>query len=304
MLLILKKENNMKYTFAFLSLSLIICNNAHCFSENQVPITPKKVIQLTTFPHIQRIFKEASVNSESDYSNGIHDFAGLGMGNVPVLDQGQYGTCATFSSTASIDALLQKGDFISQQCSLELDLGLGQNFWNGASYPSQIINPLKDYGVISKLKCPDRYALLSVSLNTDESAEILDAAASAIVKKIQLLYVSPANLDELKKAIDAKHRVLIGFTLDSNSAEAVRGFDIKIAGKKYTGGLWACKQSRSENHCVESNAGHEVLVLGYDDAQQLLKIRNSWNTEVGFKGEYFMTYKFFETMAIDSTEIW
>ena len=80
--------------------------------------------------------------AEKDYSKGINPKfqVDLGMANVPVLDQGAYGTCVTFSSTAALDAILAQGDFVSQQCSLELDYGLNNDYWDGAYYPSQIID--------------------------------------------------------------------------------------------------------------------------------------------------------------------
>lgn len=52
-------------------------------------------------------------------SSGAVDLA---MNDVPVLDQGSYGTCVTFASTGALDALVGQGDYIDQQCSLELDI--------------------------------------------------------------------------------------------------------------------------------------------------------------------------------------
>lgn len=51
----------------------------------------------------------------------------LGMNKVPVLDQGPYGTCATSAVTAALDALSQKGDYISQLCTLSLSQYLSQH---------------------------------------------------------------------------------------------------------------------------------------------------------------------------------
>jgi len=46
-----------------------------------------------------------------------------------------------------------------------------------------------------------------------------------------------------------------------------------------------------------------VIVIGYDDKQQLLKIRNSWDTVVGDHGNFYMTYAFFNSMGLDGTEV-
>ncbi len=285
----------------FCALFLIGCKEQP-HQPQTVQITENKTIQLHHFANIKDV--EVPEDVEKDYLEGILDFEGLGMNDVPVLDQGSQGTCVTFSTTAALDALIGQGDFISQQCSLELDMGLGQNYWNGAMYPSQIINPLQKYGIVSKEKCPRKYPVPYRSMLAKQYAALADDDASEAVKKVQINYIAEASLLDLKKAIDAKHRVLIGFRVNSRSSEGVKGFDITIGDKKYTGGLWACKQGSSINHCVASNAGHEVVVIGYDDDQQLLKIRNSWNTDVGYEGNYYMTYQFFQSMAEDQTEIW
>jgi hypothetical protein len=51
----------------------------------------------------------------------------LGMNNVPVLDQGGFGSCVTFANTAAVDADLSKGDYISQLCLLQLGRYLEKN---------------------------------------------------------------------------------------------------------------------------------------------------------------------------------
>lgn len=247
--------------------------------------------------------------SEKNYSSGIASFknsatsSDLGMNGVPVLDQGQYGTCVTFSSTAALDAKLGKGDFISQECSLGLDLGAGNNYWEGADYPSQIIDPLKANGVVSRSGCNSQYADDSFTISAENYKLLADKAQSEQVAKVSYAYSAQANLAALKVALKAGHRVLIAFLVDGSDQEAVQGFDIKVGGAAFTGGLWACQQRSSVNHCKSSNAGHEVLAIGYDDAQQLVKIRNSWSAEVGESGDYYMSYTFFNAMAVDQTVV-
>ena len=100
-----------------------------------------------------------AAGGEIDYSKGIAPFkksatsVDLGMANVPVLDQGAHGTCVTFATTAAIDALLNQADFIDQQCNLALNKALGNDYWDGADAPSQMIDPIKMYGIVSKNHC-------------------------------------------------------------------------------------------------------------------------------------------------------
>lgn len=39
--------------------------------------------------------------------------------------------------------------------------------------------------------------------------------------------------------------------------------------------------------------GHEVVIIGYDDAKQLLTVANSWGEQWGDKGFFYMPYAFF-----------
>lgn len=75
-----------------------------------------------------------------------------------------------------------------------------------------------------------------------------------------------------------------------------------IDGKKTRGGLWACQQPKhSFNYCSQQKAGHEIVIIGYDDKQELFKIRNSWGTKIGENGNYYMSYRFFNAMVWDQT---
>lgn len=78
----------------------------------------------------------------------------LGMNGVPVLDQGKHGTCVTFAVTAAVDALLGKGDYISQLCNLELSDYLSQqgniNYgWNDGR-GGLVLNQMLQFGIINK----------------------------------------------------------------------------------------------------------------------------------------------------------
>ena len=79
-------------------------------------------MQIELSPHAQQIFKNRaqielqSLQSPSVNQAGSGSKVQLDMGNVPVLDQGGYGSCVTFANTAALDAALNQGDYISQVC--------------------------------------------------------------------------------------------------------------------------------------------------------------------------------------------
>lgn len=96
--------------------------------------------------------KEHLANQAKDALKHIHQFSlipshsetlplpdqvQLKMNKVPVLDQGRHGTCVTFAVTGAIDAVIGKGDYISQLCNLQLGSyleqhGYGLSGWNGS----------------------------------------------------------------------------------------------------------------------------------------------------------------------------
>lgn len=283
-------------------------------------ITPSETMKLKNRKALADSF---AAGGENDYSKGITTFdltstgsVDLGMNKVPVLDQGAFGTCVTFSTTAALDSLITKKDstiteddydFIDQQCTLELNKGLGNNYWHGANNATEIVIPLKQNGIIKKDNCfgityPNARATITKSKYKTRSITKYN-------DKINYKFYDTANLDSIKKALFAGHRVLIGFGLsniDGNKI-SVNGFDLIVnKNEPTTGGLWACKQpGDNTNYCPsDASAGHEVIVIGYDDNQQLLKIRNSWGTDPGENGDYYMTYTFFKAMAADMTEVY
>lgn len=260
-----------------------------------------KVIQLMPVKELPQSRKLTIAGQEFDYSAGISPIAhNLGMANVPVLDQGQYSTCVTFSSTAAIDARYSLGDKIDQQCTLALAKTLGGDYWNGAYTPSQLIDPIVKNGYIQKGKCFGyQYPFPAQLVN------LRKYKASSLPTSARYIYIDHADISILKSHIDKGRRVLIGFNIGAaGSPTGVVGYNIKINGTEKVGGLWACKQPNSpENNCINPTGGHEVIVIGYDDSQRLLKIRNSWSASVGDGGDFYMTYEFFESQVGDMTAI-
>lgn len=77
----------------------------------------------------------------------------LSMNGVPVFDQGAYGTCVTFAVTAAFDAAINKGDYISQLCLLQLSRNVTQNsywhsLWEGSSIRT-LLSYISQYGIMT-----------------------------------------------------------------------------------------------------------------------------------------------------------
>lgn len=275
-------------------------------------ISLSKSIRLIEFDSPQKAVSSSSLflneNEEKEYSVGFrfskeHD---LGMNSQPVLDQGQYGTCVTFATTSALNAVLpMKGDLVSQQCTLEFLNGQGSNLWNGAYTPMQIFDPLYGAGIVTNLGCPREYPMPRCKMKKERFQRLSNKRLSEEMKHHRLKYHDANDLNKLRAAIDDGKRVLIGFLVDTHDQSGVRGYNVKVDEVQYQGGLWACLQKgQTHDHCHSVQSGHEVIVVGYDNDLELLKIRNSWSEVVGQKGEYFMTYKYFEKMVLDMSEVW
>jgi hypothetical protein len=238
---------------------------------------------------------------EKDYSNGIISFKDsigsydLGMANVPVLDQNPFGTCVTFATTGALNARFKQGDYIDQQCSLALDATLGENYWNGAWAPSQIIDPLKQYGIIKKNNCFGvRYPNPSQTVDLNAYKANSD---KTFLNLINTKYMR-SDLNEVKNAIRSGHRVLMAFSyVPALKVKVIKNNGIQT---KESESLWACPNSNDAT-CGGRYGGHEVIITGFDDNQQLLKIRNSWGSYAGDEGDYYMTYNYFNIKAVDQT---
>ena len=260
----------------------------------------------------------------------------LGMNHVPVLDQGQHGTCVTFANTAAIDAALYARDYVSQLCGLELGSYLESNSftyngWRGSWGPI-VLNQMMRFGIVNKAHqqaglcsgikeypkqktdegmevAPTEYKKISENLNdlvnwqhilSDDS--LSDEKPSPIIAEEM-----DAVLAKTKQALAKGHRLTFGTALViANGCTA--GACAKYNANNDTWALTA------ELNFPTRIGGHEMVIFGYDDTaiaydkegnahQGLLKLRNSWNTDVGDNGNFYMSYDYFKKYVHEVQEI-
>ncbi len=250
----------------------------------------------------------------------------LKMNNVPVLDQGPYGTCVTFATTAALDAIKETGDYASQQCLLELGNTYqvhDQNFddissynedqycnlsgWNGFDVECSL-NRIRTHGVVAKDTCPHLYPLEENSelthekLSFDEYKQLSHGQWSKdfIWNKLR----NPNSTFDAKRSLNNGHRILISTMMNADNLRSSIGYPVN--GKKAA--LWALPQDAYSLeefiHEVKNNAvGHAMIITGYSDEKQVFKVRNSWGSSAGDNGEYYMTYDYYRMMNMESIEI-
>lgn len=232
----------------------------------------------------------------------------IGMANVPVLDQGLHGTCVTFATTAILNAKMNAGDYISQQCVLELGRYIntvskcandGCSGWKGLSSNGVSLSRIKQYGIVSKDLCPHQYANASYSLTYQQ---YLDLSSKLWADSFNYKKLAGSNLAAIKTAINNNNRVAIAILLHSDYIAGVA-----INGKP--NGLWSIAYNAEKFvHDMFYNAklagGHALVVTGYDDAKRLLKVRNSWSAKVGDSGEFYITYDYYQLLGMEAFEVY
>ena len=247
-------------------------------------------------------------------SSSLNVQVDLGMNNVPVLDQGSHGTCATFAVTAFLNAYKNVGDYISQQCLLELGNfeetstnGLASSGWDGNNLQS-VISRINLYGVMSKTECPHTYAHKSYIMDPQQYYSYSKGRWAHDFYWQELYTITKhgkkdhASIDQVKLLLDHGRRLLIGSLLIAD----------QIIGKPINGlnhGFWDLPPHYDLKQFIKDQQndeiiGHALIIIGYDDQLKLFKVRNSWGARAGDNGDFYMSYKYFDVMTIETIEIY
>ena len=261
----------------------------------------------------------------------------LGMNNLPVLDQGSHGSCVTFANTAAIDAALNKGDYISQLCLLQLgrylqDNGYVPSGWEGSFGPI-VLNEITTYGVINKAEQASngcgglmQYPMtgeesqLGTSMSPVDYHKLTDLDSSARISWSSVLdmndlfepYMDPKQtLKQVKNLLNAGNRLTFGVLLP--------GLEMGVEGAlgkfHVTNDTWVLTpEIMAKIKSSNDFAGHEMVITGYNDSATavdsmgrtytgLLTLRNSWGENMGDKGDFYMSYDYFQTLVIEVQRI-
>lgn len=254
----------------------------------------------------------------------------LGMGNVPVLDQGNFGSCVTFANTAAVNAALNQGDYISQLCQLQLGSYLEENGyylsgWNG-SYGRMVLNQMETFGIVSKEKqrttgcggmkeypmtemssqiqgmTPEAYHQLSEDLNqkTVLWTPILDLFQAFLDRTN-----TDKTIHDVKVALNEQDRVTFGVLL----LDFDLGFAGAVGSRNVTYDTWVLTPEIARDIYLRPEfGGHEMIITGYDDDavaidedgrehKGLFTLRNSWGESLGDHGNFYMSYDYFKVLV-------
>jgi len=99
----------------------------------------------------------------------------------------------------------------------------------------------------------------------------------AATQDIITQYLSIVGLDEMKSCLAAGFPFVFGFTV----FESFESDEVAKSGI-------ATMPGPNER----SVGGHAVLAVGYDDSTKMVKVRNSWGTDWGLNGYFYMPYSY------------
>lgn len=224
----------------------------------------------------------------------------LGMNGVPVLDQESSSTCAIFAVTAIINAIHGSGDYISQQCLLELGVYLqsnnkGRSGWDGMSF-TEVLNRINTYGIVNKNLCPNTFAKKTASMNIDTYTSHSSKLWAHSIKWKRLV---TRDINQVKMALNNRHRIAMSAYLNADNA-----FGTPIFGN--WSGLYSMEGKSSDyvGQVQNQRFVHAFVIIGYDDAKNMLKLRNSWSQYAGDKGDFYMAYDYYKSLSVTAVEIY
>ncbi len=258
----------------------------------------------------------------------------LGMNDVPVLNQGTHGSCVTFALTAALDAVIGKGDYVSQLCLLTLGQHLSMHSfaysgWEGI-LPKELAARIQEHGIISKATqtaqgCGGlyKYPLFSFDPSNDmgleeyhSKAELIDDLSHFETTNLLDIYQFLLNenpkinsLNEVKESLEDGDRLVMATVLIADK-------NLSLWGKHHVeNDTWVyLPEFKDGLEKYDNISAHELVITGYDDNavaidedgvehKGLLILRNSWGPNVGDHGNFYMAYDYFNAFAFDILRI-
>lgn len=290
---------------------------------------------------VQAVQHRAIKSSDLDHSEAVNSSNGvnhiqLAMNDVPVLNQGRHGSCVTFAVTAAIDAIINKGDYVSQLCNLQLgqhleNMGYSLSGWAG-SFSGVVLSQIDKFGVVNKsneasVGCGGEraYPVNEMQPTTEmtlpefhalsEPANKWQVAWSSLQDIYQFAFQetnTTTTLNQVKRALQEGERVTFGVFL----ADIDLGVVGAVGKYQTTYDTWVLSAQIMEDLVAGkfNGGGHAMVITGFDDNavaiddagkrhKGLLTLRNSWGSGIGNNGDFYMSYDYFKVLVLEAQRI-
>ncbi|MEB3220711.1 MAG: C1 family peptidase [Candidatus Sericytochromatia bacterium] len=209
----------------------------------------------------------------------------------PVRNQGALGSCSAFAATAVMEAMHhlhgKRGAerlsplffYYAERQAMEQDGVRQATRKDTGAFMSLAAATAVKIGAAPEKLVP--YADGKEGLGYDATAAHFEAAEPHRLKKKARI----KTLQGMKAALAAKKPFLLPIIL----------YDSFMTREVAKTGLMPMPGRREA-----IQGGHAVVAVGYDDEKQAFLIRNSWGTDWGYKGHFWMPYAFFTSSYVGS----
>jgi hypothetical protein len=212
-----------------------------------------------------------------------------------IKDQGDRGTCVCFASLANLEAILkaqseQDIDLSEQYANWLYMTQEGRNQCNDGLRTTLAARYLSTHGVCEESDYP--YEDLVEVLTHCTTAPLATAQNNAkygigqhvLIDRLGLLGPSIANPAYLEALICRGYDIVFGTHVAWGRPDANGVYDVILDGY---------------GNPVQSRGGHAMLIVGYDRSSPLSYFicKNSWGTETGDSGYYYLSYDYVRTYA-------
>jgi C1A family cysteine protease len=215
-----------------------------------------------------------------------------------VRDQGQLGSCTSFSGTYAfeISYYYKHGSMIGSAPAFlyyeERVNILGEKITadNGANMVN-IDQALTKYGVCLEADYPYPASDKSTAYKTPPTSAAISQALGYEISAYTL--INTGDTAAVKACLRANTAVMFGFNVYDNSAYTI------FEGLNTTSYTYSPLTSAGKlKSGLSLLGGHANTIVGYNDTLQAFWVENSWNTTWGNKGYYYLPYSVFSSTKI------
>jgi len=206
--------------------------------------------------------------------------------STPVEDQGILGSCTGHAVAGAIELINKKNRIVNEVSRLFIyyyeRLLIGTVNYDSGAYIRDGIKATNRWGAPLENLWPYNISKFKTAPN---SAAVQDAA-----KRKVTLYERALDFNACINALANGYPVIIGFTVYSSFVSG--NWDRTTAVMPYP-------NTRSERVL----GGHAVLLVGYNSSTQRFIVKNSWGTNWGDKGYFYMPYQVIQNTSM-SGDFW
>lgn len=216
--------------------------------------------------------------------SSVDVFAGL---SLPVYDQNRWGSCTANAGVVYRRFLCQR---FAKYSAADQDLSrMALYYWERLANG----DPNQDDGAEMR----DIFTVLTSKGVPPESDDPYDgaslfqspsAAAVTAAEAYKLgAYHRVLDVEGAKSCLASGYPVALGFTVYESfmNIDASGVMPMPAAGDSVAG-------------------GHAVVIRGYDDSREMFKVQNSWGSDWGAGGCFWMPYAFIENVTVSEPDMW